>query len=78
MDVNDEAPEFEVTPGCASVTEFHPPSEVVSVVRAHDRDDPSTPNGRLVFNIEAGNELGEYTRVQLVEPEIVNSRNINL
>lgn len=59
VDVNDETPTFEVTSGCASVTEFHPPGDVVSVIRAQDRDDPNTPNGRVIFSIEEGNELGK-------------------
>jgi hypothetical protein len=60
VDVNDERPEFEPRSGCASVTEFHEPGELVTVLRAIDRDDPATPNGRLQFNIEEGNELGKH------------------
>ncbi|KAF4517747.1 hypothetical protein B566_EDAN002952 [Ephemera danica] len=61
VDVNDERPEFEPRGGgCASVTEFHEPGELITVVRAIDRDDPNTPNGRLQFDIEEGNELGLF------------------
>jgi len=60
VDVNDEAPEFEVFDGCASITEFHPIGDLITIVKAHDKDDPSTPNGRMVFSIESGNNLGKF------------------
>ncbi|XP_065338722.1 cadherin-23 isoform X2 [Cloeon dipterum] len=60
VDVNDEAPEFEVFDGCASITEFHPIGELITVVKAHDKDDPTTPNGRMVFSIVGGNDFGLF------------------
>jgi cadherin 23 len=62
VDVNDEAPEFEVFDGCASTTEFHPVGDLITVVKAHDKDDPSTPNGRMVFSIQSGNDLGKFSK----------------
>ena len=58
-DINDEAPVFEAREGCAQVTEFHEPRDTVTVLRATDADDPDTPNGRLMFTIQSGNEKGE-------------------
>ncbi|XP_059472366.1 cadherin-23 [Neocloeon triangulifer] len=60
VDVNDEAPVFEIFDGCASITEFHPIGELITVVKAHDKDDPLTPNGRMVFSIVGGNEQGLF------------------
>lgn len=56
VDVNDEAPIFEPIHGCVSITEFHDVREVITIVKAHDKDDPFTPNGRITFKIVGGNE----------------------
>lgn len=39
-----------------SITEFHDVREVITIVKAHDKDDPFTPNGRITFKIASGNE----------------------
>lgn len=56
LDVNDETPEFEPVQGCATITEFHEPRETITIIKAHDKDDPTTPNGRIQFRIIGGNE----------------------
>ena len=60
VDVNDEAPVFEPINGCVHITEFHEPHETVTIVKASDADDPNTPNGRIKFSINGGNEQGIY------------------
>lgn len=42
------------------ITEFHEPRDTVTVVRASDDDDPASPNGRILFTIEGGNEKGRH------------------
>ncbi|XP_063590983.1 cadherin-23-like [Penaeus indicus] len=59
-DINDEAPVFEEREGCTMITEFHEARETVTVVRATDGDDPASPNGRILFTIEGGNEKGLF------------------
>ncbi|XP_064108915.1 cadherin-23-like isoform X3 [Macrobrachium nipponense] len=59
-DINDEAPVFEEREGCTMITEFHEARETVTVVRATDGDDPNSPNGRIRFTIEGGNEKGLF------------------
>ncbi|XP_071547487.1 cadherin-23 isoform X5 [Panulirus ornatus] len=59
-DINDEAPVFEEREGCTMITEFHEPRDTVTVVRASDDDDPASPNGRILFTIEGGNEKGLF------------------
>lgn len=44
------------------ITEFHEARETVTVVRATDGDDPASPNGRILFTIEGGNEKGKLLR----------------
>lgn len=56
VDVNDEPPIFEPISGCVTITEFHDIKETVTVVKAHDNDDPFTPNGRIAFDVVKGNE----------------------
>ena len=58
VDVNDEAPVFEPIYGCVTITEFHDLHDVVTTVKASDADDPNTPNGRVLFSIVGGNDLG--------------------
>lgn len=58
-DINDEVPVFEQREGCTMITEFHEPRETITVVRASDGDDVDSPNGRIRFSIEGGNEKGE-------------------
>ena len=60
VDVNDEVPVFETIYGCVTVTEFHDLRDMVTLVKASDADDPNTPNGRIVFSIIGGNDLGIY------------------
>lgn len=55
VDVNDEVPVFEPIQGCVTITEFHDIREAVTLVKAHDADDPFTPNGRITFRIASGN-----------------------
>ena len=57
-DENDEVPVFLPFGGCVSVTEFHDSRQPMATVRAQDRDDPDTPNGQIMFSIEAGNDQG--------------------
>ncbi len=58
LDENDEPPVFQPLVGCASVTEFHDPRVAITTIQATDNDDPATPNGKIVFTIESGNDLG--------------------
>jgi hypothetical protein len=60
VDVNDEAPVFEPIYGCVTITEFHDLHDTVTTVKASDADDPNTPNGRMLFSIVGGNDLGMY------------------
>jgi hypothetical protein len=60
VDVNDEAPVFETVYGCVTVTEFHELHDVVTTVKASDADDPNTPNGRMLFSVVGGNDLGMF------------------
>lgn len=57
-DINDEVPVFEERNSCTVITEFHEPRETITVVRATDSDDIDSPNGRIRFTIEGGNEKG--------------------
>ncbi|XP_035709581.1 cadherin-23-like isoform X3 [Folsomia candida] len=70
-DINDSPPEFldedvqsatgkslRSGPTCASVTEFH--EELILTIRAKDRDDETTANGKVTFKIKSGNELGLF------------------
>ncbi|XP_069668723.1 cadherin-23 isoform X2 [Periplaneta americana] len=61
VDVNDEVPVFEPIFGCVTITEFHDVHDIVTVVKASDADDPNTPNGRILFSIAGGNELGLFS-----------------
>jgi hypothetical protein len=45
-------------PSCASVTEFH--EDLIMTIRAKDRDDEATSNGKVTFKIKSGNELGLF------------------
>lgn len=58
LDENDHAPVIEFPsqkePACTSITEFHDSKEVVTIIRATDADDPTTPNGQLRFEIRGG------------------------
>ena len=36
---------------CKLITEFHPIDEAVMSLKAFDKDDPDTDNGRLVFRL---------------------------
>ena len=45
---------------CVTVTEFHDPRDVISLVTADDADDAATPNGRVRFSISAGNQDGAW------------------
>ncbi|KAF0295991.1 Cadherin-16 [Amphibalanus amphitrite] len=58
-DVNDQAPVLHLPSTCVTVTEFHDPRDVITLVTADDADDASTPNGRVRFSIAAGNQDGE-------------------
>lgn len=58
-DINDEVPVFEERKSCTVITEFHEARETITVVRATDGDDIDSPNGRIRFTIEGGNEKGE-------------------
>lgn len=69
-DINDEAPVFVEREGCTMITEFHEPRETVTVVRATDGDDPTSPNGRILFTIEGGNEKGNYYCVYLLQNDV--------
>ena len=54
-DVNDSPPVMEEVPtSCTTITEFHPTTEPILRVRATDKDDPKSPNGRVVFSIVQG------------------------
>lgn len=58
-DINDEVPVFEEREDCTTITEFHQPRETITVVHATDGDDINSPNGRILFSIEGGNEKGK-------------------
>ncbi|KAK8372146.1 hypothetical protein O3P69_017368, partial [Scylla paramamosain] len=59
-DINDEVPVFEEREDCTMITEFHQPRETITVVHATDGDDINSPNGRILFSIEGGNEKGPF------------------
>lgn len=61
MDENDETPVFEARSGCVSVTEFHDARVPLTTIHASDRDDPTTPNGHIVFSIQEGNDKGLFS-----------------
>lgn len=65
IDENDEPPVFEPRTGCVSVTEFHDSHVPLTTIQASDRDDPTTPNGRVVFSIEAGNDKGLFSVINI-------------
>uniref|UniRef100_A0A8D8Q5N3 Cadherin-23 n=1 Tax=Cacopsylla melanoneura TaxID=428564 RepID=A0A8D8Q5N3_9HEMI len=66
IDVNDEKPKFDKFPeSCILITEFHEPMESVYVVKAVDRDDPNTPNGKVKFDIVAGNVQGLFNIINI-------------
>lgn len=59
-DINDMAPTFDRLPTtCVSITEFHEIGDMIILLKASDNDDPNTPNGRIQFFIEDGNQLGK-------------------
>ena len=58
QDENDQVPVFLPFAECVSVTEFHDARQPMTTVRAQDRDDHNTPNGQIMFSIEAGNDQG--------------------
>ncbi|XP_034949613.1 uncharacterized protein [Chelonus insularis] len=59
-DVNDNGPKLEVPQECVTISEFHDMRDAVAVIKATDADDPSTPNGRVMFRILTGNEMGLF------------------
>ncbi|EFX87616.1 hypothetical protein DAPPUDRAFT_235424 [Daphnia pulex] len=61
IDENDETPVFEARSGCVSVTEFHDSRVPLTTIHASDRDDPTTPNGHIVFSIQEGNGGGMFS-----------------
>ncbi len=61
IDENDETPVFEARFGCVSVTEFHDSRVPLTTIHASDRDDPTTPNGHIVFSIQEGNDGGMFS-----------------
>ncbi|XP_050735758.1 cadherin-23-like isoform X6 [Eriocheir sinensis] len=65
-DINDEVPVFEERKGCTVITEFHEARETITVVRATDGDDLDSPNGRIRFTIEGGNEKGLF-EIRMIE-----------
>lgn len=65
-DINDEVPVFEERVGCTMITEFHEARETITIVRATDGDDVNSPNGRIQFTIEDGNEKGYYSFIFFV------------
>ena len=70
-DINDEVPVFEERESCTMITEFHSPRETITVVRASDGDDLDSPNGRIRFSIEGGNDKGEDCCVLLKHHGVV-------
>lgn len=60
LDVNDETPTINKPSSCAQVNEFLPIRETVTIVTATDKDDISTPNGRVRFSIVDGNPEGLF------------------
>lgn len=66
-DVNDNAPVFDHLPEiCVSITEFHEIGDTVTLLKVSDADDHTTPNGKIIFNIEDGNELGMYICMRFI------------
>lgn len=57
-DVNDNPPILHLPTDCATVTEFHNHREAITSVRATDKDDTTTPNGRVQFHIVGGKGHG--------------------
>ncbi|XP_053210328.1 cadherin-23-like [Panonychus citri] len=59
-DVNDETPFISIPSGCSITNEFLPLRDTITLITATDKDDPSTPNGRIKFTIIDGNENGLF------------------
>ena len=66
-DVNDQPPVLHLPTACVTVTEFHDPRDVITLVTADDADDVSTANGRVRFSIVAGNQDGERRGGKVLE-----------
>ncbi|XP_046612201.1 cadherin-23 isoform X1 [Neodiprion virginianus] len=64
LDVNDNSPTVEVPESCVSISEFHEIRDAVTVIKAKDADDPTTPNGRVTFKILSGNEMSFFNLEQ--------------
>ena len=55
-DVNDETPTFEPLPPCTFINEYHDLKDAILIIKANDKDDPLTPNGKMKFSIVEGND----------------------
>ncbi|XP_044002013.1 cadherin-23 isoform X2 [Aphidius gifuensis] len=64
-DVNDNSPKIDITQECITISEFHDLKDIITTIKAHDADDPLTKNGRVLFKILSGNELGLFSIEQI-------------
>lgn len=65
QDVNDNSPVIELPQECVTISEFHDSRDAIAVAKASDVDDPVTPNGRVMFRILTGNEMGLFILEQI-------------
>ena len=61
--MNDNAPKIEIAGDCATISEFHDPKEVITLVKVKDDDDPALPNGRTNIQIISGNDKGKLKNI---------------
>ena len=66
-DVNDQPPVLHLPSACVTVTEFHDPRDVITLVTADDADDVTTANGRVRFSLAAGNQDGAWSDGKVLE-----------
>ncbi|GAB6026551.1 hypothetical protein CHUAL_012969 [Chamberlinius hualienensis] len=59
-DKNDQTPELVKLDNCVVVTEYHTIGGVVTILKAKDKDDPTTANSYVDFSIVSGNEKGLF------------------
>lgn len=64
-DVNDNSPRMELPQKCVTISEFHDTRDTIATIKATDADNPSSPNGQVMFRILTGNEMGLFILEQI-------------